>query len=89
MSDTITKSERLLIDTVGGRVRRTLTSSGGVFRFPGIFGGGVPPGSLNPNRISDLKNVYFHTRFQTQPLKSKPVFNPCIGRNSRLRKQRD
>ena len=31
----------------------------------GILGGGVPPGSPNPDPISDQKNVIFHTRFQT------------------------
>ena len=28
-------------------------------------------------RISDQKNVTFHTCFQTRPLKSIPVFRPC------------
>ena len=31
----------------------------------GLPGGGVPPGSPNPDPISDQKNVIFHTRFQT------------------------
>ena len=31
-----------------------------------ILGGGVPPGSRNPDRISDKKNLIYHTRFQTQ-----------------------
>ena len=33
-------------------------------RKAGIFGGGVPPGSPNPDPISDQKNVIFQTRFQ-------------------------
>ena len=41
----------------------------------GILGGGVPPGSPNPDpTISDQKNVIFHTRFQNRLLKSIPVF---------------
>ena len=36
----------------------------------GILGGGVPAGSSNPDPISDQKNVIFHTRFQTRPVKS-------------------
>ena len=35
----------------------------------GILGGGVPHSSSNPDPI-------FHTRFQTRPLKSIPVFRP-------------
>ena len=31
----------------------------------GIPGEGVQPGSLNPDPISDKKNVIFQTRFQT------------------------
>ena len=31
----------------------------------GIFGWSVPPGSPNPDLISDQKTVIFHTRFQT------------------------
>ena len=38
----------------------------------GILGGGVPPGSLNPDPYFRPKNVIFHTRFQTRPLKSIP-----------------
>ena len=34
----------------------------------GILSGGLPPGSSNPDAISDQKNVIFHTRFQTWPL---------------------
>ena len=30
----------------------------------GILGEGVPPGSPNPDPISDQKNVIFHTHFQ-------------------------
>ena len=33
----------------------------------GILGGAVPPGSPNPDPISDQKNVIFHIRFQTWP----------------------
>ena len=47
----------------------------------GIHGGGVPPGSPNPNPISDQKIVIFQTRFQPWPLKSIPVFRPGVGRN--------
>ena len=38
-----------------------------------ILGGGVPPGSPNPDPISDPKNVILQTRFQTRPPKSIPV----------------
>ena len=31
----------------------------------GILGRDVPPGTPNPDSISDQKNVIFHTRFQT------------------------
>ena len=48
---------------------------GGLLR--GIRGGGVQPGSPNPDPISDQK-MSFHTRFQTRPLKSIPVFRPCL-----------
>ena len=34
----------------------------------GILGGGLPPGSSNPDPISYQKKVIFHTRFQTWPL---------------------
>ena len=44
------------------------TPGGGV--LIGILGVGVPPGSPNPEPISDKKNVIFHTRSQTRPLKS-------------------
>ena len=42
----------------------------------GILGWGVPPGSPNPDPFFYFrpKNVIFHTRFQTRPLKSIPVF---------------
>ena len=43
----------------------------------GILGGGVPRGSPNPDPISDQK-MSFHTHFQTRPLKSIPVFRPCL-----------
>ena len=42
----------------------------------GHLGGGVPPGSPNPDPISDQKNVIFHTRLQTWPLKSIPILRP-------------
>ena len=42
----------------------------------GIFVGGVPPASRNLDPISDLKNAISHTRFQTWPQKSIPVFRP-------------
>ena len=41
-----------------------------------MLAGGVPPGSQNPDLISDKKNVIFRTRFQIWPLKSIPVFRP-------------
>ena len=44
----------------------------------GILGGGVPPCSPNLDRISDQKNVFFHTHFQSRLLKSLPVFRPGI-----------
>ena len=40
----------------------------------GILGGGVP----NPDPISRPKNVIFHTRFQTRPLKSKHILRPDL-----------
>ena len=50
---------------------------GGDGVFLGILGGGVPPGSPNPDPISD-QNVIFHTRFQTRPLISIPVIRPGL-----------
>ena len=44
----------------------------------GIHGGGVPPGSLNPDLISDQRLVVFHICFQTRPLKSIPAFRPGL-----------
>ena len=44
----------------------------------GILGGGVPPGSSNPDIISDQKLVIFHVCFQTRPLKSIPAFRPGL-----------
>ena len=41
-----------------------------------MLAGGVPPGSQNPDLISDKTNVIFRTRFQIWPLKSIPVFRP-------------
>ena len=49
--------------------------------FLGIRRGGVPPGSPNPGPISGPKRCFFHTRFQTWPLKSIPVLIPGVGRN--------
>ena len=43
-----------------------------------ILGGGVPPGSPNPDPTSDQEIAIFHTRFQTWPLKSMPVFRPGL-----------
>ena len=51
---------------------------GGVFL--GICGR-EPPGSPNPDPISDQKIVISHTRFQSWPLKSRPIFRPGVGRN--------
>ena len=42
----------------------------------GIFGGVVPPGSQNPEPISDKKKGIFHTRFQNRALKSIPILRP-------------
>ena len=45
----------------------------------GILGGGVPPGSPNPDPISDQKvSLIFHTHFQTWPLKSIPILRPVL-----------
>ena len=60
-----------LLDSLGGGGE----GEGGVLL--GILGGGVPPGSPNPDTDFRPKNVTFHTRFQTRPLKSIPVFRPC------------
>ena len=43
-----------------------------------ILGGGVLPGSPNPDPTSDQEIPIFHTRFQTWPLKSIPVFRPGL-----------
>ena len=43
----------------------------------GILGGGVPPGSSNPDPISNQKYP-FHTSFQTWPLKSIPILRPAF-----------
>ena len=39
----------------------------------------MPPGSPNPDPISDQKNVIFHTCFQTRSLKSITVFRPGLS----------
>ena len=44
----------------------------------GILSRGLPPDSPNPYHISDQKNVIFHTRFQTRPLKSIPISRPGL-----------
>ena len=49
---------------------------GGVFL--GIPGRGVPPVSPNPDPISDQRNVIFHIRFHTLPLKSIPISRPSL-----------
>ena len=54
-------------------------SPGGVLL--GIFGGGVPPASPNPDPISD-QNTISHTRFQNWPQKSIPVFRPDLAREA-------
>ena len=41
----------------------------------------MPPGSPNPDPISDQKTAIFQTRFQIRDLKSIPVIKPGIGRN--------
>ena len=38
--------------------------------FLRILGGGVLPGSPNPNPTSDQEIAIFHTRFQTWPLRN-------------------
>ena len=43
-----------------------------------FFLGGVPPGSPNPDTISDQKYVILLTCFQTRPPKSIPVFRPVL-----------
>ena len=45
---------------------------------PWNFWWGVPPTTLNPDPSSDQKNAIFHTRFQTWPQKSIPVFRPDL-----------
>ena len=50
---------------------------GGEGGIPGNSWWRVPPGSPNPDPISD-QNVIFHTRFQTRPLVSIPVIRPGL-----------
>ena len=52
--------------------------SGGAGVTSGNSWWGVPPGSPNPDPISDQKNVIFHTRFQIRPLQSIHVFRPGL-----------
>ena len=47
----------------------------------------MPPSSPNPDPISDQKNVIFHTRFQTRPLKFIPIFRPGLKLLKLERKQ--
>ena len=49
---------------------------GGVGVLVEIFGEGMPSASPNPDPISDQKNANSHTRFQTWPQKSIPIFRP-------------
>ena len=44
--------------------------------FPGIFDEGVLDGSQHPDRYFGAKKFFFTPNFQTQPLKSIPVFRP-------------
>ena len=44
--------------------------------FPGIFDEGVLDGSRNPDQYFRAKKFFFTPNFQTQPLKSIPVFRP-------------
>ena len=73
----------VVTSTLGGR--DSLKPFAALVFGPGGGGGGtlwwgwvVPPGSLNPEPISDQKNLIFHTRFQTRTLKSMPVFRPGL-----------
>ena len=50
---------------------------GGGGELLGSLGGGVPPGSSNPDPISNQK-YHFHTSFQTWPLKSIPILRPAF-----------
>ena len=51
--------------------------AGGRGELLGILGGGVPPGSSNPDPISNQK-YHFHTSFQTWRLKSIPILRPAF-----------
>ena len=44
----------------------------------GILRGDAPPGSPNPDTISDQKYVILQTCFWTRPPKSIPVFRPVL-----------
>ena len=46
--------------------------------LPGILGGDVPPGSPNPNPISDQKCHFPHPFYDPAALKSVPVFRPGL-----------
>ena len=60
----------------GPQVGEVTSGGGGVLL--GILGGGVMPGSPNPDPSFRRKNVIFHTSFQTRPLKSIPVLRPGL-----------
>ena len=62
------------------RFRPPPPPSGGYFVFRGIRGGGVLPGSPNPDPISDPKVGIFHTRVHTWCLKSVPISRPGVDR---------
>ena len=53
--------------------------AGGGGELLGILGGGVPPGSSNPDPISNQK-YHFHTSFQTRPLKSISILRPAFNK---------
>ena len=59
-------------------VLHTLRKVQGWVSTPGISWRVVPRGSSNPDSISDPKNVIFHTRYQTWPLKSIPILRPDL-----------
>ena len=54
------------------------TQGGGGGVLLGILGGVMPPACPNPDPISDQKLLFFHTCFQTSPLKSIAIFRPGL-----------
>ena len=53
--------------------RRKLMGAGGgrySWEFWLVRGGGVPPGSPNPDTIFQTQKIYFHTRFQSRSLRN-------------------